>query len=284
MKQAYDFALEHVGIDFHSTTLWADYIHFLKSEVTSGSYAETQKVTAIRKAYHQVVVTPLMNIELMWKEYCSFEQVYAKAAAKRNIDSVSRAYVHAKRASAELENCTRGLIRGGTSIPLQGTPQEVHQLKIWKQFISWEKRNPTRTESNSLLVKRVLYAYEQCLLCYSHCAEIWYEAALYLQKASETGNTQFKERWAEEAAMLYNRATTLSLPNSLLLHFAFADFEESRLKFDKAEAIYKKLLQRNEIQPTLVQGRVVITAFVLGISLCFFELSVVKCTCTYVYS
>ena len=26
--------------------------------------------------------------------------------------------------------------------------------------------------------------------------------------------------------MLYNRATTLSLPNSLLLHFAFADFEE----------------------------------------------------------
>ena len=32
MKQAYDFAVEHVGIDFHSTTLWADYINFLKSE------------------------------------------------------------------------------------------------------------------------------------------------------------------------------------------------------------------------------------------------------------
>ena len=26
--------------------------------------------------------------------------------------------------------------------------------------------------------------------------------------------------------MLYDRATTVSLPNSLLLHFAFADFEE----------------------------------------------------------
>ena len=33
----------------------------------------------------------------------------------------------------------------------------------------------------------VLYAYEQCLLCYGQCAEIWYEAALYLQRASETG-------------------------------------------------------------------------------------------------
>lgn len=33
----------------------------------------------------------------------------------------------------------------------------------------------------------VLYAYEQCLLCFGHCADIWYEAALYLQRASETG-------------------------------------------------------------------------------------------------
>lgn len=33
----------------------------------------------------------------------------------------------------------------------------------------------------------VLYAYEQCLLCFGHCAEVWYEAALYLQRASETG-------------------------------------------------------------------------------------------------
>ncbi|CAI7991638.1 Cleavage stimulation factor subunit 3 [Geodia barretti] len=252
MKQAYDFAVEHVGIDFHSTTLWADYINFLKSEATSGSYAETQKTNAIRKAYHQVVMTPLMNIEQMWRDYCNFEQMSSKAAAKRNIDAVSRTYVHSKRASAELESCTRGLIRGATSVPLLGTVQEIQQLKIWKQFIAWEKRNPTRTESNALLVKRVLYAYEQCLLCYSHCAEIWYEAALYLQRASETGNTQFKERWAEEAAMLYERATTISLSNSPLLHFAFADFEESRLKFDKAEAIYKKLLEKKDIQPTLV--------------------------------
>ena len=31
----------------------------------------------------------------------------------------------------------------------------------------------------------VLYAYEQCLLCFGHCADIWYEGALYLQRASE---------------------------------------------------------------------------------------------------
>ena len=36
-------------------------------------------------------------------------------------------------------------------------------------------------------IDTVLYVYEQCLLCFGHCAEIWYEAALYLQRASETG-------------------------------------------------------------------------------------------------
>ena len=35
------------------------------------------------------------------------------------------------------------------------------------------------------LLHAVLYAYEQCLLCFGHCADIWYEAALYLQRASE---------------------------------------------------------------------------------------------------
>ena len=32
----------------------------------------------------------------------------------------------------------------------------------------------------------VLYAYNQCLLCFGFCPDIWYEAALYLQKACET--------------------------------------------------------------------------------------------------
>lgn len=32
LKQTYEFALDHVGIDFHSTSIWIDYISFLKKE------------------------------------------------------------------------------------------------------------------------------------------------------------------------------------------------------------------------------------------------------------
>jgi len=50
-----------------------------------------------------------------------------KTTAKKHVESVSRQYVNAKRSTAEYENITRGLIRGGTSTPLQGTPQETQQ-------------------------------------------------------------------------------------------------------------------------------------------------------------
>ena len=52
-----------------------------------------------------------------------------KATAKKNVESVSRQYVNAKRSTVEYENITRGLLRGGTSTPLQGTPQETQQVK-----------------------------------------------------------------------------------------------------------------------------------------------------------
>ncbi|XP_064401775.1 cleavage stimulation factor subunit 3-like [Halichondria panicea] len=252
LRQTYEFALDHVGIDYHSTSIWTDYITFLKNEDAQGTFAENQKSQALRKAYQRAVVTPLANLEQMWKEYNFFENTDNKMNAKRNIDTVSRHYLNAKRSAQEYDGIARGLIRGSTSVPMRGTPQESQQLLIWKRIINWERSNPTRTEDHAILVKRVLYSYEQCLLCFGHCADIWYEAALYLQRASEAGVGQHSARWAEEAAVIYNRAITGPLKDSLLLHFAYADFEEARSKFEGSEAIYNKLVEKRTIDPTLV--------------------------------
>ena len=46
MAQAYDFALNNMGMDFSSFTLWSDYILFLKNVDAAGSYAENQKISA----------------------------------------------------------------------------------------------------------------------------------------------------------------------------------------------------------------------------------------------
>jgi cleavage stimulation factor subunit 3 len=49
MAQSYDFALDKIGMDVQSFSIWNDYANFLKSVDAAGSYAENQKISAIRK-------------------------------------------------------------------------------------------------------------------------------------------------------------------------------------------------------------------------------------------
>lgn len=54
MAQAYDFALDKIGMDIHSYSIWNDYVTFLKSVEAVGSYAENQKISAVRKVINYV--------------------------------------------------------------------------------------------------------------------------------------------------------------------------------------------------------------------------------------
>lgn len=49
MAQSYDFALDKIGMDIQSFSIWNDYANFLKSVEASGSYAENQRISAVRK-------------------------------------------------------------------------------------------------------------------------------------------------------------------------------------------------------------------------------------------
>lgn len=42
------------------------------------------------------------------------------------------------------------------------------------------------------------------------------------------------------------------MKDSPLIYFAYADFEEERMKFDSVKAIYEKLVTIDYIDPTLV--------------------------------
>jgi cleavage stimulation factor subunit 3 len=241
-----------MGIDFSSTTLWMEYIDFLHQENPQGAYAENLKVQTLRKVYQQAVSSPKMSIEQIWRDYNSFEQNVNKSSAKKVTEAVSKAYFSAKRATYDYENVTRSLVRGTTSVPPQGTIQEIQQLQIWRRYISWEKQNPLRAENHSILVNRVMYAYKQCLLCFAYCPDVWYDAALYLQKASEAMDTPSSPQWGDEATTLYTNAINGPLPNNLLINFAYADFEELRKNNDIVEGIYNKLLSDESIDHTLI--------------------------------
>lgn len=58
--------------------------------------------------------------------------------------------------------------------------------------------------------------------------------------------------FSEEAANVFERATSSLLNRNMLLYFAYADYEEGRLKYEKVHQIYAKYLDIQDIDPTLV--------------------------------
>lgn len=59
--------------------------------------------------------------------------------------------------------------------------------------------------------------------------------------------------YLDQASNMYERAKSSVLKNSLLLHFAYADFEEQQMRFDKVNQIYQSYLDIKEVDPTLVR-------------------------------
>ncbi|XP_040184228.1 cleavage stimulation factor subunit 3 isoform X1 [Rana temporaria] len=256
MAQAYDFALDKIGMEIMSYQIWVDYINFLKGVEAVGSYAENQRITAVRRVYQRGCVNPMINIEQLWRDYNKYEEGINVHLAKKMIEDRSRDYMNARRVAKEYETVMKGLDRNAPSVPPQNTPQEAQQVEMWKKYIQWEKSNPLRTEDQTLITKRVMFAYEQCLLVLGHHPDIWYEAAQYLEQSSkllaEKGDMNNAKLFSDEAASIYERAISTLLKKNMLLYFAYADYEESRMKYDKTHSIYKRLLEIEDIDPTLV--------------------------------
>ena len=50
------------------------YVYIYFSDAV-GSYAENQRITAVRKVFQRGVVNPMINIEALWKDYGGYETV-----------------------------------------------------------------------------------------------------------------------------------------------------------------------------------------------------------------
>lgn len=85
-----------------------------------------------------------------------------------------------------------------------------------------------------------------------------------LLKFSSTNNKKFIQDtnaakiFYDEVANILERATVGVLCKNALLYFAYADFEEGRLKYEKVHQIYNKLIAINDIDPTLVINPLII--------------------------
>lgn len=74
--------------------------------------------------------------------------------------------------------------------------------------------------------------------------------------------------FADEAANILERAINGVLSRNSLLYYAYADFEEGRMKYEKVHQLYNKFIAIPDIDPTLVSSCKYFDTFYY-LSLCF---------------
>lgn len=263
VTDAYELALDKIGLDVMSYSIWLDYINFLKSleQAEEDNNIKIMLRKSINQVYLRALKNPMINIDQMWREYCT----YKAGKEDRNFpsDELSKEFQSIKRVSREYESVTRQLERHLPSLPLNKVvsfEEEMKQVQAWKRYILWEKQNPLNLDSDREIIKRVMFAYEQSFLCLAYHCDIWYEAANYLQTQSKkfpqiseisTGEN-LRSFYEIETANLYERAISSFMKNNVLIHLAYANFEELRSNYQKTYEIFEKCIQNPSLEePTL---------------------------------
>lgn len=107
------------------------------------------------------------------------------------------------------------------------------QFASWNQLLEWEGKNPLLIENSDLLHGRIVFWYRMAVVYLKYCPQMWFAAATYFVG-------QGKSDVAEQ--FFCNAAKTL--PDSLLINFSYAEFEEHNGQLEPSKEVYENLLTR----------------------------------------
>ncbi|KAL4946155.1 hypothetical protein BDV06DRAFT_160754 [Aspergillus oleicola] len=226
ISSAYDLALQHIGMDKDSGSIWSDYIQFIRSgqgNVGGSGWQDQQKMDLLRKAYQRAICVPMQVVNTLWKEYDQFEMGLNKLTGRKFLQEQSPAYMTARSSYTELQNITRDLIR--TTFPRlppipgsEGDVEYLQQVETWRRWINWEKGDPLVLKEDDLAAykTRVVYVYKQALMALRFLPEVWFEAAdfCFLNDMETEGNEFLKngvEANPESCLLAFKRADRLEI-------------------------------------------------------------------------
>lgn len=93
ISSAYDLALQYVGMDKDSGSIWADYVQFIRSgpgTVGGSGWQDQQKMDLLRKAYQKAICVPTQAVNTLWKEYDQFEMGLNKLTVSFSTNMANR--------------------------------------------------------------------------------------------------------------------------------------------------------------------------------------------------
>src|SRR5690606_31464651 len=89
---AFEFAIENVGMAIDADVLWSAYIQF----ISNWPDADSGKVVALRKAFQRAVTVPCNGIDALWSDYETFERRTSEQLAASMIPDFQPKYQAAK--------------------------------------------------------------------------------------------------------------------------------------------------------------------------------------------
>ncbi|KAK6930631.1 hypothetical protein RJ641_004725, partial [Dillenia turbinata] len=213
-RKAYDFMLSYIGSD-------------IAAGPAVSPQEESQRMTAVRKAYQKAIVTPTHHLEQLWKDYENFENSVSRTLAKGLLSEYQPKYNSARAVYRERKKYVDEIDLNMLAVPPTGLYKEEVQWMAWKRLLAFEKGNPQRIDSSSSQ-KRISFTYEQCLMYLYHYPDIWYDYATWHAKNGSI----------DAAIKVFQRAVK-ALPDSELLRYAYAELEESCGAIQPAKQIYE---------------------------------------------
>ncbi|KAL1953137.1 hypothetical protein VTO42DRAFT_3551 [Malbranchea cinnamomea] len=249
ISAAYDFALQNIGIDKDSGSVWQDYIQFIQSgpgNIGGSGWQDQQKMDSLRKAYQRAICVPTGAINSIWKDYDQFEMGLNKLTGRKFLQEKSPLYMTARSSYTELQNITRDLVR--TTLPrlppapgFEGDAEYRKQTEIWKRWIKWEKDDPLvlKDEDPAAYKARVVYVYKQALMALRFLPEIWFEAADFcFQNGMETEGNEFLKQGIDANP----ESCLLAFKRGDQLEIATASEQDSKKRGARVREPYDRLL------------------------------------------
>ncbi|KAJ7476939.1 Suf-domain-containing protein [Mycena galericulata] len=242
VHKAYDYALNHIGQDRDSGSIWAKYIQFLSDAETTGTRDEQLKMDALRKVYHRAVQIPLDNVEQLWSDLEAFETGLNKITAKKFMQDLTPAYMQARTVLRQLSVHMQGLGMPDPTklfIPALPTfsPQERPFIGRWKAYLRWEESNPLEIEEKDrgTLNSRIQMVYRKAVIRMRYYPEIWFMAFSWTASIGKN-----------DEALSILKAGLEANTDSFALTYAYAEYlEKAELKKDQRDysevhAVYER--------------------------------------------
>lgn len=233
MKKAYESALDHVGFDMSSCSIWLEYTQIVKKSKTT---LAPQDIQYIRSIYHKAICNPMHELDKIWNDYDTFENSYCNdpIQARANINDMQPKFKSTLSRLRHKKTVHDGLLLNMLARPPRNSEKEFQQKRIWKRIVAFEMEVTQGVEPEEVR-QRVTFAFNQALLCLYHHPDVWIEAASYQQKINDLTTT----------AQFYQRAME-ALPKNLLIFFSYTESEEKRKSFDLVKEIYQKFLSKTK--------------------------------------